>query len=37
VLHVMLALPHGSDAGKDARYPAALVDPANGLLALHRF
>ena len=33
-IHVMVLLPLGADASENARFPADLVDPQDGLIAL---
>ena len=35
-LHVTLTLPHGPDASEAARFPADIIDPADGVLELPR-
>lgn len=34
VLHVSLILPHGPEASESVRFPAAIVDPPDGVIAL---
>lgn len=34
VLHVSLILPHGPEADESVRFPAAIVDPPDGPIAL---
>lgn len=34
VLHVSLIFPHGPEASESVRFPAAIVDPPDGAIAL---
>ncbi len=33
-LHLTLTLPHGSNASEETRFPAPIIDPPDGLVAL---